>query len=39
MHGLQLVEVPPSHPTPQEGRGTGQPLVNMGSGVEASFLR
>jgi hypothetical protein len=28
-----------STPYPQVGRGTGRILVNVGSGVEASFLR
>jgi hypothetical protein len=38
-HELQLVEVLPSHPSPQEARGIGWILVKMGSGAEASFLR
>jgi hypothetical protein len=38
-HELQLAKVLPSHPVPQEDRRIGQPPVNAGSGVEASFLR
>jgi hypothetical protein len=37
--GLQLDEVLPSHSSPMECRGMGRPLVNVGSGAEASFLR
>jgi hypothetical protein len=28
-----------ANPSPQEGKGMGRPLVNVGSGAEESFLK